>query len=95
MDILMALEKAMWQADDLQAEVAFWKTEAARATRRAEHAQNRLHECLEILSAQQVDEARDDAMTVATEVNVNGKPVLRLVNQRALSTNSRGGQNLN
>lgn len=94
MHILMALEKAMWKAEDLQAEVAFWKTEAERATGRAEHAHTRLHECLEILCAPRVDEPNDDAVTVATEVTVNGKPVLRLSNQRALPTNSRGGRNL-
>ena len=94
MHILMALEKAMWKAEDLQAEVAFWKMEAERATGRAEHAHTRLHECLEILCAPRVDEPNDDAVTVAKEVTVNGKPVLRLSNQRALSTNSRGGRNL-
>lgn len=80
LELSVALEIAKHERDSLRAQTDMLKTQLEQATRRAEKAEDRLHETTSMLWTLSRDAISMPNRSMATEVMVDGKSVLRLSN---------------
>lgn len=80
LELSVALEIAKAERDAFQAQADLLRAQLERVTRRAEKAEDRLHETTVMLCTLSRDAIAASARSLATEVMVDGKSVLRLSN---------------